>query len=880
MGAARRVYRLLLRAYPAELRERDGAEMEAAFLHLLRRDRLRHGWPGVGRCWAGAVADVARSAGVAWWRRLVGMTTTTGGGFMETLRWDVRLAVRTLVRRPLFALTAVSTLAVGIGANASVFTLADGLLWTPLPYEEPEELVTLWEENAELGWFDTDVGPADAWDWRARASTLDGLAVFWEDRLNLVGDGPPEIVEGIRATPDLLPLLGVEPALGRGFAPDEMGEGRTGVTVITHGFWQRRLGGDPDALGTTLSLDGEPRTVVGILPPDFRFLDEVVDLFLPLPILPTEADRDGHYAEALGRLAPDATLASARTELAAIAAALAEEHPDANRGWTVTVRSTHEELLGDMARQAALILLAAVGLVLLMVCVNLANLTLARASGRRSEMAVRSALGADRTRLARQLLTESAVLAVLGGAAGWLVALWGHRAMVALLPSNLPPVFEFGMDGSVLAFVTGLTLLSALLFGTVPALRSSRLQGELLRTGGRAGPGRAGRRFGSSLVVTQTALALVLLVGGGLLMKSIAAMRSQDLGFDPENVLTVRVSPPGASYDGPEALRTFWAQVEDRVRALPEVAAVATTQSHPLMGSNWGSSVRLPWEPDRERSVRTTWVSPGYFRALGYEVLRGRVPDARDGPDAPEVAVVNQAFVDQLVGEGTDPLSVTLMGGEEGEIPIQVVGVVGNAVERDVDVPPEPTWYRPMDQTTVWSRSLVVRTRGEPTEALPAVQEAVWTVDPDLPLYAVETMAELVERRVASFAAVATLMGVFALLSLLMGAVGIYGVTAYAAGQRTGEIGVRLAMGADRADVTRMVVLEGARRTALGIVVGLVAALGLARLLEGILVGVEPWDPAVFAAVAGVLVTVSFLGLWLPARRAARVDPVQALAAE
>lgn len=714
---ARRLYRLLLGAYPPEHRERYGPEMEDAFLALLRLDEERSGTWGRLRCWTGAVTDaLLRGTAVR-----LGLA---GGGVRETKRLktgvmktmgtmlsDARYALRALFRRPVFAATAILTIALGIGANASVFTLVDGFLFTPLPYEDPQELVSLWGENPELGWSDTDISPANAWDWRERASALEDLAVFYDDGFNMTGDGTPELVWGLRVTPNVFRLLGRSPVLGRDFLPEEIGEGNDRVAVLTHGFWQRRFGGDPDVLGSILTLDGLQYTVVGITPPDFVFLDERPDLFVPMDVHPTEADRDGHYGEAVARLADGATLERAR-----------------------------KEVVGG----------------------------------------------------ARQVLTESLVLAVLGGGLGLLLAVWGYKGIVAALPSNLPPVFRFGLDGSVLALVVGITVPSALIFGVAPALKAGEAEMQALREGGRGSQGRSTGRMGSTLVVVQTAMAVILLVGGGLLMKSLSGMRNQDFGFDPDNVLTVRIAPPGSTYPEAEDLRSFWNAVEDRVAELPGVVAVGRTQSHPLMGSNWGRTITIAGQEDTERTVRLTYTSPGLFDALGFRVLEGR-------------------------------------------------GI---------------------------------------TEAVPAVQEAVWSVDPNIPLYDVETMEALVERRIGGFAVIGYLMGTFALLSLILGAVGIYGVTAYAAGQRTGEIGVRMAMGAERGDVVRMVVAQGGRRAVLGLIIGLVGAFLLTGAMGQVLVGVSPRDPVTFLGVTLVLGVVSFLGLWLPARRAARVDPVRALASE
>ena len=799
---------------------------------------------------------------------------------LGTIGSDIRYAVRALVRRPVFAVTAILTIAIGIGANAAMFTVVNGFLFTPLPYEEPEELVALWAANPALGWSDTDVNHADAWDWRERSSTLDDLVVFNDDGFNLTGGDAPELVSAVRTSPNMFSVLGRQPALGRDFLPEEMGDGRDRVAILTDGFWERRFARDPDVLGSTLMLDGVGVVVIGIMPPDFVFHDDRPDLFRPWHFDPATAPRDSHSANAIGRMAEGIGIGAVRDDLEAIAAQLATEHPE-SEGWTVEVVSLHEDVVGDVASQASVVLMAAVSFILLMACVNVANLLLARASGRSRELAVRIALGAGRRRVVRQLLTESMVLAVSGGVLGTLGGFWGYRATVAALPSSVPPVFHFEMDATVLGYIVAITIGAALLFGMLPALKATGDQAGTLREGGRGSTSRVAARFGSALVVLQTAMAVVLLVGGGLLMKSVSGMRGQDFGFEPENVLTARIALPASEYATKEASDAYWREVTRRIEELPGVLEVGTTQSHPLMGSNWGRTVQIAGQDlaeGQDRTVRLTFASPGLFEALRFGMVRGRTFTEADGADAPNVAIVNEAFVERYLGPDDDPLAQTVTSGEEWSAPI--VGVVHDVVERGVDSGPEPSLYLPVEQSDVRTRSLVMRTVGEPTEVVAAVQDAAWSVDADIPIYMIQTMDALVDDRMGGFSVIGTLMGVFALLSLVLGAVGIYGVTAYAAGQRRSEIGVRMAMGAERIDVVRMVVREGALRTALGLAIGLALAAFVGGAMSSILIGVHPRDPFIFSSVVAVLLTVSFLGLWIPARRAAQVDPMRVLTAE
>ncbi len=799
---------------------------------------------------------------------------------MGSLTSDVRFAVRALRRRPVFTLTATLTLAIGIGANAAMFTVVNGFLFKPLPYEDEDALLALYAGNPSLGWSGFDVNPANAWDWRGRASTLEDLTLFNEDAHNLTGGDVPEMISSIRVTPNFLSVLGHQPSLGRDFRPDELGEGRDRVAILTDGFWERRFGRDRSVLGSTLTLDGEPVTVIGILPAVFLFHDGPTDLYRPWGLDFASLARDRHMANAIARMREGASLETARAELEAIAGGLAAEHPE-NEGWTVEVTTLRHDVVGDLASAASVVLMGAVGFILLMACVNVANLLLARAGGRSREIAVRVALGAGRRRIVRQLLTESVVLAVLGGVVGSVAAVWGARATVAALPASLPPVFDFRMDHTVLLFTVSVTAGAAILFGLVPALGATSPRSDVLRAGRRTGPSRGARRFGSTLVTLQTAMAVLLLVSGTLLMRSVSGMRSQDLGFLPENVVTARISPPEAQYRTAAEVSAYWEAVTHQVRGVPGVTDAGTTQSHPLMGSNWARSVRIAGQDmseDEARTVRLTLASTGLFEALSFGMVEGRTFTDRDVADAPPVAIVNEAFVERYLGPDDDPLAQTLLG--ERGWSASVVGVVRDVRERAVDEVPEPSMYLPMLQSPTRSRSLVLRTVGDPGEVLDAVQAAVWAIDGDVPLANVQTMTSLVDDRIGGFAVIGYLMGTFAFLSLLLGAVGIYGVTAFAAGQRTAEIGVRIAFGARREDVIATVVGDGARRAGLGLVVGIALALVAGRAMSGVLVDVSPYDPVTFGAVTALLAVVSGFGLWIPAHRASSIDPVEALASE
>ncbi len=846
--------------------------MAEGFLRLLAMDRARSGRWGAVRCWTGAVVDAVVRGSLA----RVRLSSTAILEVFSSVVADVRFGCRSLVRHPLFAVTTTLTIAIGIGANAAIFTIVKGFVLTPLPYENPDELLALRNANPALGWDRMDVSYADAWDWRERSVTLRDIAVVNDDAFSLAGGDGPELVPALRVTPNFLGVLGIEPVLGRDFRPDEIGQGRDDLVVITDGFWQRHFARDPGALGSTLILDGRPVTVIGVTGSDFLYYDGRPDVLRPWAFLMTEAPRNAHSADAVARMLPGVHIDAVREDLTRISEQLASEHEE-NVGWRPVVAPLQSDVAGEIALNAAAVFMVAVGFVLLMACVNVANLLLSRASTRSREVAIRGALGAGRGRLVRQLLTESSLIAGAGGALGFLGAVWGSRAIVAGFPSTVPPVFNFEVDPQVLTYTAVVTVGAAIVFGLAPALTTTR--SGLGAAVGRH-PSTTGR-FGSTLVVVQTALALVLLVGGGLLMRSVSGMRSQDFGFDAENVLTARLAPPVEKYSDRTLSEAYWRDVTDRIRRLPEVEKVGTTQSHPLMGSNWARAVQIAGREVSEsspRTVRLTFASDGLFEALRFRMLEGRAFTDRDDVSARPVGIVNEAFVDRYLGSHDDPLQQTLIMPEGAEV--SVIGVVGNVVERDIDAPPEPALYLPIAQSDIRTRSLVIQTSRDPTEIFAAVRAAVWSVDASIPISEVYTMQAIIDDRVGGFTVIGNVMAIFAVLSLILGAVGIYGVTAYSADQRRTEIGVRLALGAAHSEVVSMVVREGGRRTMLGILIGALLAVALGRGLSGILVGVSPTDPFTFATVLLLLATVSFGGIYLPARRLSRLDPVRALSAE
>jgi len=801
---------------------------------------------------------------------------------MGSLVSDLRFGMRALVRRPVFGATAVAALALGVGASTAIFSVVNGFVLKPLPYEEPGRLVALWSAHPERGWSRTDVSMPEAWEWGQRSDALAALSVHDDRRVALTGGDRPEFVDAVFATANVFEVVGVEPVLGRGFVPADNRQGAEAVTVLTHDFWQARFGGDPGVLGRTLTLNHDPHTIVGVLPRGFYYTDEFADVFIPWRIDPATAHRGNHSMEAVGRLAPGATVERLREELERITRQQGETHPEESEGWRAQVVPLRADVAGEEATRASLILMVAGAFVLLMACVNVANLLLARANGRRRELAVRAAIGAGRGRVVRQLLVESGILAVLGGSLGIVLAAWGSRAIASWMPDFLlTPARRFSMDWRVLAFTVAVTAASVFVVGLLPALRASRTDPDALRDGGRGGSGPGNRRFGTGLVMVQTAMAMVLLVAGGVLFRSIASMQRADLGFEAEGVLVVGLIPPGARYEHGAPLAELYDRITERVRALPGVQAAGWIHSPPLLGNNWTTGVRIPGvEIAGEEDglpVRVDYVTPGYMEAMEISLRRGRPIQDRDRADAEPVVVVNEAFVSRYL-QGGEALSHTIeVLGDDSR---RIVGVAENTVERDLNRPPEPTIFVPQAQHATHRRFLMARTSGDPGGMLEAVRRSVWSVDPDLPLLRPGTMEDLVASRLQGYQLIARLMGAFALLALVLGGVGIYGVTAYGVSQRQNEIGVRMAMGAGRGQVRRRVVRDGMIRAGVGLGAGALLALLLTRTLETFLVGVSAADPVTFGAVAALLAGVSFLAAYLPARRASVIDPVRTLSGE
>jgi putative ABC transport system permease protein len=793
---------------------------------------------------------------------------------------DLRYAARMLAKSPGFTVVAVLSLALGMGANTAIFSVVNSVLLDGLPFRDAGRLALLYERSPRED--ENDVGAATFLDWRGRVRSFEGLAAWTVLDYAVSGDAEPQSVLSARVSAGLFGVLGVAPALGRGFDPQEEQLGRERVVVLSHGLWSQRFGADPAVIGRGLRLDGEPYTIVGVMPRGFAFPDQTARLWTPLAFKPAEtAYRTRRQFSVIGRLAPGATVAQADAELDGIARGLAAQYPDSHRGWSASVVPAHQVVVGS-SRRPLLVLLGAVGFVLLIACANVGSLLLARANARQREIAVRVALGASRGRLLRQLLVESLLLATAGGGLGALLAVWSEELLAALLPEHWPRFGSLGVNATVLGFTAALALATTLAAGLAPALEACRapLGASLKTEGGRATATAGQRRLRRLLVVSEVALAVVLLVGAGLMVRTLYRLQRVDPGFDPERLLAATLYLPDNRYPRDPQQTAFFSDLLGRVRSLPGVVAAGAVTTLPM--SRVGIDHDVPvgvvgrvLSDDQGPQADLRIASPGYFGALGVPLLRGRDFTEADREQAPLVAIVNRTFADRLL-PGEDPVGQQVRWGRSGRV-VQIVGVVGAVRHRGLADRPRPELYVPYRQLQYGSMTLVVRTAGDPAAVAAALKDQVYALDPGQPLTALATMNTLLADSVAGRRSQMLLLGAFAALALALAAVGIYGVVSHAVGQRTREIGIRIALGARAWDVLRLVLHDGLGLVSLGLGLGLAAALGLAGALDDLLFDVSPRDPLTLAAVAALLLGVALAACGLPARRASRVDPVRAL---
>lgn len=797
---------------------------------------------------------------------------------------DVRFALRLLLRAPGFSLVAILTFAVGIGINTAVFNVVNGVLLRPLPYPEAERITMLWMDNRRQGIREDITSYPNYLDWRAQSTSYEQMAAFTRTALSLTGSGEPERLIGASVTANFFEVMQLAPLIGRVFTDGHETPGQDTVVVLSHGLWQRRFGGAPDVLGRTMTLSGRSYEVIGVMPPTLT-LPSDAELWRPLaPVEQQRAARGSFWLPVIGRLKPGVTVEQAQTELTAIGRRLEEQYPG-NRGFGIYVVGLQEQLVGNIER-ALVVLLASVGFVLLIACANLANLMLGRTSARRRELAIRAALGAARSRLIGQIVTEAFVLALIGAALGVGLAFWATGFFIALGGDSIPRQDAIAMDWRVLGFALLLASIAAVLAGLLPALQASRRKiGDHLREGARAGVGAGSRRTRNALVAAEVAFAIVLLTGAGLLLRTLWTMQQTERGFDAANVAMMTVSLPATSYAGPEDVRAFYVRLLERVRTLPGVVSAATGTGvlQPLVTNSGIFSIEgRPLPPPEERiEYPIEVVSPGYFATLGMQIARGREFTDADHADAPRAVVINETLA-RVGWPDQDPLGRRIRGGDDSsQAPwMTVVGVIRDAHRADVTRSIRPELYLSSLQVVPRTQTVLLRTAADTNLVVPAVRREVQALDPQLPIFDVTTLEQELAGTLSQPRFQAVLLTGFAAIALLLATIGIYGVTSHAVGQRTQEVGIRMAMGAARRDVLWMILRQHLRPAAVGLIVGVAGAIALTRFLRSLLFGVSATDPATFALVAAILLGVAAAACFIPARRATRVDPLAALRAE
>jgi len=871
-----RMTRLWRNFFAKRRNDRDLDDEVHSYVDLLAEEKMREGMrPDEARRTArielGGVEQVKED-----------VREVRAGAWLDTVFQDIRYGARMLRKNPGFTAVAILTLALGIGANTAIFSVVSAVLLRPLPYANPQQLIVLRETTQSVGPHSPSY--PDFLDWRKQSRTFSQMAAINNREFNLSGVAQPENISGYAVSANCLSMLGVRPFLGRDFLPSEDAPGSAPVVLLSYALWQSHLGADPSPVGKNITLDGRSFTIIGVLPPNIRLLEKT-DILAPIGVWAGDmTDRgDRGDMDAVGRLVSGASISQAQAEMDTIAANLRKEYPSTNSGVGISMASLRDELVGD-SRPPILVLFGAVVFVLLIACVNVANLFLVRGAARAREIAVRQACGASRQRLVRQMLTESFLLAFLGGGLGILVGALGIEGLRQLISAEMLQGAIIGMDRSVLLFSGAMVVFVAIAFGLVPAWQASQPHvQETLKDGGRSSTASAAQhRLRGLLVMAETALALVLLVGAGLMMKSMYRLLQVDPGFRPERVLTMEINLRTAQYSKPEASRNFWRQVLDKVRDLPGVDAAALGTVLPLSGDHNRADITieaLPTpDPGKFPHPDFHMVSPSYIDALSIPLLRGRNFTDADTDTAPQVALIN-ATMARRFWPNEDATGKRFHWGHPGskEPWIEIIGVVGDTKLYGLANPSRLELYMPLQQSRSSDMFLVLRSAIDPASLTPAVRDAVASIDKDQPVFSVNTMKQLVDASVATRHITLVLLGLFSGLALLLAAIGIYGVISYSVQQRTHEIGIRMALGAQRRDVLRLVVGQGVRLAALGIAIGIAAAFGLTRLMASLLFGVGAYDPVAFVTAAIILLLVAIAACYIPARRAIAVDPMVAL---
>jgi putative ABC transport system permease protein len=805
------------------------------------------------------------------------------GRHVERLWQDLCYGLRMLVKSPGFTVVALVTLALGIGANAAIFSVVNGVLLRPLPYPEPDRIVMISEDPGNIP--TNFVNPRNYADWREQNQVFDQVAAIYTQNVNLSGPGEPERVVNANVASGFFSILRVKATVGRTFLPREDQPGSERVAILSYELWQRRFSSDQNVIGRTLVLDDENYAVIGVMPPGFSF-PAGANLWTTLVFTPEQLadnNRGSHFLSVVGRLKPGGTLEQAQSDMETIYNRLRQEHPEALANWKVHVFSLDQVLLGGV-RSTLFILLGAVSFVLLIACGNVANLMLARATTRQRELAIRAALGASRGRLIRQLLTESALLAVVGGGLGVLVGFLGIALLVRLDPGNIPRLDEISIDRNVLVFTSVLSLFSAATFGLAPALLSSKANPNksLKDTAGRGSAGPAQSYLRQIFIVAEVALSLVLLVGAGLMVKSLVRLSQVELGFTPEDVLTMRVALPQSRYAERPQQISFYRQVVERVKALPGIQSAAFVSDPPVSGSVglWQNGFEIEGQPALPPGQRhfayLRWTTPDYFKTLGIPLLKGRLPAEGDIEDRPWIMVIDKAMADRYF-PNEDPLGKHIVVYWNERRPREIVGVVGNVKQTALDYDAGPHMYVPYYQTPLSYATLLVKTPSGSSGVADEIKNQVLAVDREQPVYAVTTMEQIIAGSIAGRRFNLTLLSIFAGVALMLAAVGIYGVISYSISHRTQEIGIRMALGAQPGDVLKLVVGRGMLLVGIGIVVGCAAAFSLTRVMSSLLFDVSATDPGIFASIALLLAAVALMASYLPAREATKIDPLVAL---
>ena len=799
----------------------------------------------------------------------------------NTLR-DVSYSLRVLLKNYAFTIVVILTLALGIGANTAIFSFANGILLRPLPYPQSDRLAVIDETALKRGVDSMGISFPNFLDWREQNTVFEDIGVYFGgSRFALSGAGEPVVINGSRISQGLFEILRVSPQLGRTFTVDEDRPEQDAVVILGYDLWQKNFGGDPTIIGQKIVLSNRARTVIGVMPRGFRFPD-IADVWVPLALTPQMFTRTDHGLEGIARLRDGVTIAAAQAEMHNIAARIEQQNPVTNEGLGVKVKSLHETLTGDY-REALLILLGVVGCVLLVACVNVANLMLARATARQKEFALRAALGASRWRIVRQVMVESLLLAVIGGALGFVLSLWALRLLIKAIPIQLPFWMNFGVDLRVLGFTLGITLLTGLIFGAIPALQTSRVDlNDTLKEGGRGSIGFRARSR-SLLVVTEIALSLVLLVGAGLMIRSFLRLRNVNIGLEAHNVITATVALPGAKYRTDEQRATFFKELTERVRTVPGVEAASATGTLPLGGNNWGRSLTVENFPvlsvGQAPVIQHTVVTPGYFRTMGITLLAGRDFTDADITGAPPVTIIDERLAREYwPNESAIGKRVRFGPPEDNEPWHTIVGVVSTVRHQRVQEDTRKSVYLPHQQVATNGLSLVARTTSSnPQDVVSAIRREVAQIDPDQPLSDILTMEQVVAESIWQPRLYAMLFAIFAGGALLLAMIGIYGVMAFLVQTRTHEIGVRMALGASARDVFKLIVGRGMKLTTVGVAVGVGVAIALTRLMHGLLFNTSTTDPITFIAISALLSLAAFLACYIPARRAAKTDPLIAL---